>query len=281
MRYGLTILPTEHSIPPGDLGAEAEARGFESLWFPEHSHIPAARLSPWPGGGELPRTYYEALDPLIALTAAAGTTRALKLGTGICLIVQRDPIYLAKEVATLDRISNGRTLLGIGAGWNAEEMADHGTTDFEHRFKLMRERVEALKEIWTKERAEYHGDFVDFDPLYAWPKPLQKPHPPIHVGGAFPGGARRAIRYGDGWMPAAWHDEILAHLPAFRRLAESAGRDPASLEVTAFGQGPDADAVERFRDGGVTRVIFGLPSESRETLLPLLDHYAEIADRVG
>jgi probable F420-dependent oxidoreductase len=281
MRYGLTILPTEHSIAPSQLGTEAEARGFESLWLPEHSHIPAARRSPWPGGGELPRNYYEALDPLIALTAAAGTTRTLKLATGICLIVQRDPIYLAKEVATLDRISGGRVLVGIGAGWNAEEMADHGTRDFEHRFKLMRERVEAMKEIWTKERAEYHGDLVDFDPLYAWPKPVQKPHPPIHVGGAFPGGARRAIRYGDGWMPAAWNDEILGHLPAFRRLAQEAGRDPDSLEVTAFGQGPDAEAVKRFRDGGVARVVFGLPSESRDTLLPLLDYYAEIAASVG
>ena len=204
-KYGATLFVTEYSIQPADLAVELEARGFESLWLPEHSHIPVSRRSPWPGGAELPKAYYDVYEPFTVLAAAAAVTRELRLATGICLLVQRDPIQTAKNVATLDRVSNGRAIFGVGAGWNAEQMANHGT-DFGRRFKLMRERIEAMKAIWTEEQAEYHGEFVDFEPISAWPKPVQEPHPPIHVGGGFPGGARRAIRYGDGWMPIFGRD---------------------------------------------------------------------------
>jgi len=192
MHFGLTIFPTEYSISMVDLGRAAEERGFESLWVSEHTHIPVSRKSPWPGGPELPKMYYDTLDPFVALAAAASATSRIKLATGICLIVERDPIHTAKLVTSVDQVSGGRFMLGIGGGWNLEEMENHGTRP-ESRFKLMRERIEAMKAIWTQDEAEYHGDLVDFDPIFMRPKPIQKPHPPIHVGGGFPGGARRAI----------------------------------------------------------------------------------------
>jgi len=281
MNYGVTIFITDTSIQPAELGRELEARGFESLWVPEHSHIPVSRRSPWPGGPELPKMYYDVYEPFVALAAAAAVTTTLKVATGICLVVQRDPIQTAKDVATLDRVSQGRALFGVGAGWNAEEMANHGTRDFARRFALMRERVEAIKAIWTSSKAEYHGEFVDFEPIYAWPKPVQKPHPPVHVGGGFPGGARRAARWGDGWMPIHGRDDIAGSLPAFRELAAKEGRDPAALEVSVFGMVPDASALERYAKAGVTRAVFGLPPVPRDEALPLLDRFAELARRIG
>ncbi len=275
MHYAVMLFPTDYSIPPTDLAQEAEGRGFESIWFPEHSHIPASRETPFPGGGDLPKHYYEALDPFVALASAAAVTSTIKLATGICLVVQRDPIQTAKSVASLDQVSGGRVLFGIGAGWNEDEMRNHGTADFGRRFKLMRERVEAMKAIWTEKEAEYHGEFVDFDPIFAWPKPVQKPHPPIHVGGGFPGGARRAIRYGDGWIPIAGRDPVAENLAEFRKLAQQAGRDPDSIEVSLFGLGPDEGAIKAAREAGVSRVVFGLPSAGRDSVLPLLDRYAE------
>src|SRR6202051_2205874 len=193
MDFGASMFMTDYGIPAAELGRALEERGFESLWNPEHSHIPLSRKTPFPGGGEVPKMYYDAMDPFITLTAAAAATKRLKLGTGVCLVIQRDTIQTAKLVASLDQVSNGRFLFGIGCGWNAEEMEDHGTV-FKTRFKLMRERVEAMKEIWTEEAAEYHGELVDFGPMAAWPKPVQKTHPPIIVGGAFPHLARRALR---------------------------------------------------------------------------------------
>ena len=281
MHYGATIFLTDSSIQPADLARELEARGFESLWIPEHSHIPVERSSPWPGGAELPKMYYDAYEPFVSLAAAAAVTTRLRVATGICLVVQRDPIQTAKDVATLDRVSNGRFLFGVGAGWNAEEMANHGTRDFSRRFLLLRERVEAMKAIWTQSQAEYHGEHVDFAPIYAWPKPVQKPHPPIHVGGGFPGGARRAARFGDGWMPIHGRDDVAGSLPAFRELVAKQGRDPAALEVSIFGMLPDADALARYRDVGVTRAVFGLPPARRSELLPLLDRCAELARQIG
>ncbi len=275
MHYAVMLFPTGYSIPPADLAQEAEGRGFESIWFPEHSHIPASRETPFPGGGDLPKHYYDALDPFVALASAAAVTSTIKLATGICLVVQRDPIQTAKSVASLDQVSGGRVLFGIGAGWNEDEMRNHGTADFGRRFKLMRERVEAMKAIWTEKEAEYHGEFVDFDPIFAWPKPVQKPHPPIHVGGGFPGGARRAIRYGDGWIPIAGRDPVAENLAKFRKLAQQAGRDPDSIEVSLFGLGPDEGAIKAAREAGVSRVVFGLPSAGRDSVLPLLDRYAE------
>ena len=193
-----------------------EARGFESVWAPEHSHIPASRRSPWPGGGELPKQYYDVMDPFVTLTAAAMATKSLKVGTGVCLVNQRDPIQLAKLVASIDQVSGGRFLFGIGVGWNAEEMENHGTT-FATRAKLVRERIEAMKEIWTKSKAEYHGEFVNFDPIMTWPKPVTKPHPPVIVGGAFPQAARRAVR-----MLGAGSDEVGQRLaPALATFARN------------------------------------------------------------
>jgi probable F420-dependent oxidoreductase len=275
MKFGIATFPTEYSIAPTELATGLEQRGFESLWVAEHSHIPASRKSPWPGGAELPKMYYDVMDPFVVLSAAAAVTTELKLGTGICLVVQRDPFQTAKEIASLDQISNGRFLFGIGGGWNAEEMADHGT-EFATRFGLMRERIEAMKVIWTDDQAEYHGKRVDFDPVMTWPKPVQKPHPPIHVGGAFPGAARRAVRYGNGWMPIHGRDSIVEQLPALAEMAREAGRAPSDIEVTIYGCPGTAEVVESYRDTGVQRLVFGLPSEERDATLARLDGLREL-----
>lgn len=283
MKYAIEIFPTDYSATPVELAQATEERGFESLWFPEHSHIPVHRTSKWPGGDTIPKMYHEALDPFVGLAAAAAVTTKLLLGTGICLVVQRDPIQTAKEVASLDVVSGGRFLFGIGGGWNAEEIENHGTP-FEGRFKLMRERIEAMKQIWTEDQAEYHGDRVDFDPLFAWPKPVQKPNPPIHVGGAFPGAARRAIRYGDGWFPILGRDPgpMDELVPEFRSMAEAAGRDPSSLEVSLFvAAGTEEAALSGFRDCGVDRIVFIVPPEPIEKLVPLLDERKSVAEVVG
>ncbi len=281
MKIGIATFPTDATTPPGALARLVEERGFESLWFSEHSHIPASRLSPYPGGGDLPPYYHEVLDPFVALAAAAEATETLLLGTGVCLVIQRDPFFMAKEVATLDRVSGGRFQFGIGAGWNREEMEDHGT-DFTRRFGLMRERVEAMKRIWSDERAEYHGKQVDFDPILPGPRPVQRPHPPIHVGGAWPGGAKRAIRYGNGWIPLAGREEDAAALaPQFRQLAEDAGRKPDELELTAYGLiMPEADQLVKLADAGYTRAVLGLMPGNDEVTLPFLDELAKRVEAV-
>jgi len=276
MHCGVTMFPTDYSIQPHDLAAEAEARGFESMWLPEHSHIPTSRKSPWPGGAELPKFYYDSYDPFLSLAAAAAVTKKIKLGTGICLVIERDPIHTAKEVSTLDRLSNGRVLFGIGGGWNAEEMANHGTA-FETRFKLMRERIQAMKEIWTQTKPKFSGELVKFDEMMQWPKPVQKPHPPIIVGGAFPHAARRAVAYGDGWIPIGGRgiDPIDA-LDEFRKMAKDAGRDPASLSFDLFAAPREADTLKSYRDAGVTRAIWMFPPKGREEVLPMLDECAAL-----
>jgi probable F420-dependent oxidoreductase len=278
MHCGVMTFATEYGIRPGALAKAAEERGFESLWLAEHSHIPASRESPWPGGAELPQMYYDVMDPFASLAAAAQATTKLKLATGICLVVQRDPIQTAKSVATLDVLSEGRFLFGIGGGWNREEMANHGTT-FEGRWKLLRERVEAMKEIWTRDEATYHGEHVSFERIVSNPKPVQKPHPPIHVGGAFPGGMRRALRYGDGWIPLLGRgdDDIAKHLVAFREAAKQAERDPDTFEISVYACPPDAELVKRYADAGIARVVFGLPPAASEQVLPFLDHLAGVA----
>jgi len=281
MHFAVSIFPTDYSITMPELGRAVEERGLESLWVSEHSHIPVSRKTPWPGGGKLPDVYRDTYDPFVALAAAAAVTSRIKLGTGICLVVQRDPIHTAKQVASLDKLSNGRFLFGVGAGWNLEEMSNHGTAP-QSRFALMRERIEAMKAIWSQEEAEYHGSHVDFDPIYMWPKPAQTPHPPIHVGGGFPGGARRAIRYGDGWLPINRRDsDIASEIPKFRAMARDAGRDPERLEVSVFGAAEEADSVARYRDAGAARVLFWLPSVARDELLPRLDKLVQIQREVG
>jgi probable F420-dependent oxidoreductase len=280
---GAAIFFTDYSMGPVELGRALEERGFGSLWAPEHSHIPLSRRTPFPQGGELPKKYYDVMDPFVTLSAAAAATTRLQVATGVCLVVQRDPIQTAKQVASLDQISGGRFLFGIGAGWNAEEMADHGT-EFRSRFRVMQERVEAMKAIWTMSKPEYHGQFVDFPPMMTWPKPVQKPHPPVIVGGAFPHGARRAIAFGDGWVPHArrpQYGDVLSLLPQFRKLAVEAGRDPDTLPITVFGVAEDAELVGRYRDAGVARVVFNLPPAKSGEVLPALDRCAALMRRVG
>lgn len=280
MHYGLTIFPTEYSIQPDELAREAEARGFESLWFPEHTHIPASRISAWPGGGPLPQEYYDTYDPFVALSFAAAATKRIKLGTGICLMVERDPITTAKEVASLDRLSQGRFLFGIGGGWNAEEMANHGTR-FDQRFEILRERIEAMKAIWTQEQASYAGEHVKFDAIIANPKPFTKPHPPIHLGGEAPWAIKRAVRYADGWMPIGLRGPAETYVKDLREAAVEAGRDPDSLEMSLFGTPTSSERLQPIRDAGFQRVIFFLPAAPREEILPKLDRYAELMRTVG
>jgi probable F420-dependent oxidoreductase len=282
MDFGALMFFTDYAISVTDLARALEERGFESIWAPEHSHIPTSRRSPWPGGGELPRVYYEAMDPFVSLTAAAVATKKLKIGTGVCLVQQRDPIQTAKLVASIDQVSGGRFLFGVGGGWNAEEMADHGT-EFSTRFKLMRERIEAMKEIWTKERAEYHGEMVDFPEMIAWPKPAQKPWPPILVGGAYPQAARRAVRYGDGWCPIGGRPgtDPLEMLEPFREMAKEGGRDPDSLPVTLFNPPEDEDQMKRWRERGIARAVVMLRTDTKDKILPVLDRWAAIIRRTA
>ena len=280
MEYGFVIFPTEYSIQPAPLAEAAEKHGFESLWFPEHTHIPASRETPWPGGGDLPGYYYDTYDPFVALSIAAAVTTRLKLATGVCLVIERDPITLAKEVASLDRLSNGRFLFGVGGGWNAEEMANHGTA-FKGRWRVLRERVEAMKAIWSEDQAEYHGKHVDFDPIFSRPKPVQTPHPPIHVGGAAPWAIRRALRYGNGWVPIAGRDDIVEQLPMLKAEADKIGRDPSEIEVSVYAAPPDRDTLLRYREAGIHRAIFGLPSKGLEPSLGYIEKLAELKNSVG
>jgi probable F420-dependent oxidoreductase len=283
MDFGAAMFFTDYSMTSAQLGLALEGRGFESVWAPEHSHIPTSRVTPFPQGGELPKKYSEAMDPFVSLTAAAVATMRLKVGTGVCLVAQRDPIQTAKLVASIDQVSGGRFLFGIGGGWNAEEMADHGTV-FATRFKLMRERIAAMKEIWIKSDAEYHGEVVDFPPMMSWPKPVQKPHPPVIVGGAFPHAARRALAYGDGWIPHAsrpQYGDVTDFLPRFRQMTAEAGRDPASVPVTVWGLGGDLCRLERCRELGVARVVVSLPSAGADEILPILDRWARLIERVA
>jgi probable F420-dependent oxidoreductase len=276
MRFGLTIFPTDYGIPPAELGRAAEDAGFEALLFAEHTHIPVSRDTPRPGGGELPRRYWHTIDPFVALTAVATVTQRLRIGTGICLVVERDPIVTAKEVASVDLLSGGRFEFGVGAGWNREEMRHHGT-DPDTRFSLMRERIEAMKAIWAEDEASYHGRHVDFDPIWSWPKPVQKPHPPILVGGTGPKALDRVVRFGDAWMPNRVADPADLR-PRIEELRERAGRH---VPVTYFGADPDDAFVEKLAAAGVDRTLLQLPDAGADEVLPLVERYAELAARHG
>jgi len=282
LKIGAVMFFTETSMSPAALGQALEERGFESLWVPEHTHIPSGGKSVYPATGGLVRAYYELMDPFLALNAAAAATTRLKVGTGIALVVQRDPIVTAKMVSTIDQLSNGRFLFGVGNGWNREEVENHGTT-FETRHKLARERIEAMKEIWTNDEPEYHGEFVNFDKMKQWPKPRQTPHPPIIVGGAFPYAARRAIRYGDGWIPRDdWIErDGLGAIDTFRKMAEDAGRDPAGLPISLFRSPDKLERLELYRKLGIDRVVFSLPAEKDDKLLPIMDRWAELKRQLG
>jgi len=276
MHYGVFIFPTDYAIRIDELARAAEERGFESLFVTEHTHIPTSRRSPFAGGGPLPKEYAHTLDPFIALTAAAAATTRLKVGTGICLVVEHDPIVLAKTIASLDRLSNGRFLFGIGAGWNAEEMENHQTV-FKTRFRLLRERILAMREIWTKEAPEFHGEFVDFDPIWSYPKPVQKPHPPVLLGGESGHTLQRVVDFCDGWFPRGRNAEaILPGLADLTARAAKAGRDPATISVSVFAAKAERETLDAYAKAGITRAIFRLPSEGRDSVLPLLDRYATL-----
>ena len=279
MKYGVFQFSTDYAMRIDDLARELEARSLESLFVPEHTHIPASRRSPWPGGPNLPRDYWHTLDPFVALGAAAAVTTRLKLGTGICLVIERDTIITAKEVASLDALSGGRFEFGIGGGWNAEEMENHGAV-FATRFKKLREQVLAMKEIWTKDEAEFHGKFVNFDKIWSWPKPAQKPHPPVLLGGESAYTLQRVVDFCDGWFPRGRAAEII--LPALKDLGEraaKAGRDMKTISVSVFGAKPDEATLETYAQAGITRAILRLPPEGRDAVLPLLDQWSKFVKK--
>jgi probable F420-dependent oxidoreductase len=272
--FGLTIFPTDYAIAPDELGRAAEDGGFESLFFAEHTHIPASRDTPRPGGGQLPERYWHTHDPFVALTAVAMVTERLRIGTGVCLVIERDPITTAKAVASLDVISGGRFEFGVGGGWNREEMRDHGT-DPRRRFSIMRERVLAMKEIWTKDEPEFHGEHVDFGPMWSWPKPAQKPHPPVIVGGTGPKVFDRVLEYGDTWMP----NRVADPATLGDRVAELRERAGRRVPVTYYGAEPTDEFVEALAAADVDRVLLQLPDAGAGEVLPLLERYAELAAR--
>jgi probable F420-dependent oxidoreductase len=273
--FGFLTFPTEYTMPVAHLAQAVEAAGFESLFFPEHTHIPASRDTPFPGGGDLPREYSHCLDPFVALAAAASVTSRLRVGTGVCLVVQRDPIVTAKEVATLDLVSGGRMLFGVGAGWNREEMANHGT-DPRTRTALLTERVRAMQEIWTRDEAEFHGDFVDFDPIWSWPKPVQHPHPPVLIGGNGPTVHDRVLEVGDEWAPLLSRD-IGGRISELADRADQAGRPP--VPVTVFAAPAKEEVLTDLAERGVHRCVFNLkPGDTTQTT-DRIGRYAELAAR--
>ena len=282
MKIGAVMFFTTDSMRPAPLAKELEARGFESLWVPEHTHIPSSRKTQYPAGGGLIRPYYDIMDPFLVLNAAATVTTKLKVGTGIALIVQRDPIVTAKEVSTIDQLSNGRFLFGVGNGWNQDEIENHGTV-FKSRHKLARERIEAMKTIWANDEPEYHGEFVSFDKMKQWPKPFQKPHPPIIVGGRLEYAAKRAFRYGDGWIPRDdWLEtDGVESIHTFRKMAADAGRDPASLPISIFRTPDSLERLKLCQDVGIDRVVFTLPAEKEDKIMPILDRWSELMRQLG
>jgi probable F420-dependent oxidoreductase len=273
MKIGFYYFATDYSMPLVEVARALEERGYESLFVPEHTHIPASRRTPWPGGAELPREYSHTLDPFVGLAAAAAATRNLRLGTGICLLTERDPIVTAKEVATLDLISGGRFEFGIGAGWNVEEMANHGTA-FDTRFRVMVDRAKAMQAIWTQDEASYQGEFTAFEPIWSWPKPLQKPHPPILLGGETKYTLRRVMEFCDGWFPRgrAFSDPE-AEMSRLRAAAEEAGRAIKTVSTTLFGTKPEKEYVAQCKAAGVDRALFALPPQGRDAVLPIMDKY--------
>src|SRR5579883_112564 len=272
MQFGIRMCPTDYAIDVVALARAVEERGFESLWLPEHTHIPLDSKGPF-ADGAVPDEYKHALDPFVALAAAATATRTLRLGTGVCLVMERDPIELAKQVASLDQLSGGRFLFGLGGGWNLAEMRNHGT-DPEHRWGIVRERVQAMRRIWTEDAAEFHGRYVSFDPVWSWPKPLQRPHPPVIVGGDAPGTLRRVLDYGDEWMPITPKptERLAARVAELQRLAAERGRGP--LPVTAYWASPEPADIAAYAAAGVSRCVFTIPAAPAAEVLPLLDRLA-------
>jgi probable F420-dependent oxidoreductase len=259
-------------MPFPDLAVAAEERDFESIWVAEHSHIPVSRRTPWPGGGELPKMYYDAADPFVVLSMAAAATTRLKLATGICLVVQRDPIQTAKEVASIDHLSGGRFEFGVGAGWNREEMANHGT-DPRRRMTVLRERVEAMKQIWAQDEASYHGEFVDFERIWSWPKPSQRPHPPVLVGGGGPTVFDRVLAYGNAWFPNYAPDVV-------ERAAELRHRADRPIDLMVMGIPADPKVIEQYEVAGFRRIVHWLPSAGKSVVERTIERFETAVDEV-
>ena len=273
MQVGVCYFPTDYGIDMAELARALEDRGFASLYVPEHTHIPLSRKTPFPGGGELPKKYAHTHDPFVALSFAAAVTRKLRLGTGIALIPERDPIVTAKEVASLDQLSGGRFEFGIGGGWNVEEMENHGAR-YNTRFKLMRERILAMKALWTQEEAEYHGEMVDFDKVWSYPKPAQLPHPPILLGGETDYTLRRVVAYCDGWFPRPGRGvEISQQLDRLHKMAAEKGRDPRTISTSVFRAPPDKAVLREYEEAGIDRAVLEIPDEGRDGILRVLDGY--------
>lgn len=287
MDVGFFTMNTDHSIAIDRLARELEARGYESVWVGEHSHIPVERETPYPGGGDLPVAYTRMADPFVSLMAAGAVTVNLKLGTGVCLILERDLLETAKTSATLDRLTQGRLVMGIGCGWNVEELRSHQPNlPFTKRYGAMRERVHGLRALWTEEEAAYHGQHVNFGPLHSFPKPLQTPHPPIMLGHWGPVGIRHVIEYADQWGPVdSFFDDPLARVQEFQRQCEDAGRDPATIPITVFSTGnPPMSLLEAYRDAGAVRVVLGTghPALHREDkALAFIDRYADAVSQLA
>jgi len=281
MHFGVTMFPTDYAIRVDDLARATEERGFESIWFPEHTHIPVSRRSPWPGGPDLPKEYWHTVDVFVAMATAAAVTTRLRVASGICLLVERDPITTAKEVASIDHLSGGRVIFGIGGGWNAEEMEHHGTP-FKERWKILRERVAAMKAIWSQDEAAFAGTFVNFEPIWSWPKPVQRPHPPIVLGAHGPLGMKRVVDYCDGWIPIGVRaGDLKEGIGELHRLARERGRDPKTISVSVYGAPGHPDSLKELRDLGVDRAVFALPAKGADDVLPLLDRYAGAMRAVG
>ena len=278
--FGLSMFPTDYAIQPMELAKEAEARGFESLFFPEHTHIPTSRRTPWPGGGDLPREYWHTHDPFVSLMAAAAVTEKLKVGTGILLVPERDPIVTAKQIASLDSLSGGRAIIGIGAGWNAEELEDHGVA-FKDRWKVTRESVLAWRELWTSEEAEFHGEFVQFEKSWAYPKPSTPGGPPVLLGAESKWAYDRVVDYCDGWMPINGRGDLRAGLEELKASCERAERNFDELNLTVFGMGPQEERATEIIEMGFQRLVFGLPSDTADKVEPMKDGYAKLAESLA
>ncbi len=280
MDFGLVSYNTEYGIRPDDAAREAEARGFESIWFPEHTHIPVSRETPFSLGGELPEQYKHFMDIFVSMTAAAAATQTIKIGAGICLLAQHDPIIAAKSVATIDTLSGGRVLFGIGGGWNREEMANHGTA-FADRWKILRERLAAMKVIWTEEQASFHGEFVNFDPIWCYPKPVQRPHPPVFLGAVSKAGLKRVVAYCDGWLLVDPRDGALDRaVPELEALCAETGRARESVSLTVFATSPlDCALLDAYAAAGVDRVVSFLAPETPADALAVMDASAPFIER--
>lgn len=276
MQLGVCYFPTDYGIGMTELAKALEDRGFASLYVPEHTHIPTSRKTPFPGGGELPKRYAHTHDPFVALSFAAAATRKLIVGTGILLVPQHEPIVTAKAIASLDQLSGGRFVFGIGGGWNVDEMENHGATHAT-RFKMMREHVLAMKALWTQEAASYKGEFVQFDPVWSWPKPTQKPHPPILLGGESDHTIRRIIEYCDGWLPRPRGFDPVQGIARLHKMATEKGRDPKTLSITVFAAPPEAPVLDSYRKAGIDGALLAIPDESRDEILRRLDKWAPLA----